>query len=98
MRFAQRSERCWQTGLTQEEILGRFVAKYGEKILAKPPAKGFNLLAYFLPVLFLALGAIVAVAVVKKLRPKENALATPEAKPRKLDSAYEDRIEKELWG
>lgn len=85
-------------GLTRKEILARYVAEHGDKILAKPPARGFNLLAYFLPVLFLALGAVVAVAVLKKLRPKENAPVTPNAKSNKLDSTYDERIEKELWG
>ena len=59
-------------GSTREEILERYIAEYGQRILAKPPARGFSLLAYFLPLLFLIVGAAVAVAVVKKLRsPKE---------------------------
>jgi cytochrome c-type biogenesis protein CcmH len=86
-------------GLTREEILKRFVEKYGDKILAKPPAEGFNLLAYFLPVLFLAFGAVVAVAVVKRLRPvQKKSDSDGERKKTEPDPSYDDRIEKELWG
>jgi len=85
-------------GLSRDEILSRFVAEHGEKILAKPPASGFNLLAYFLPVLFLAIGAVIAVAVVKKLSPRETKKPDRKVKNLKLDSDIEDRIEKELWG
>jgi len=84
-------------GLNQEEIINHFVAEYGEKILAKPPATGFNLLAYFLPALFLAVGAMIAVVVVKKLRPTLASEKKMHSGSTKLDSAYEERIEKELW-
>ena len=85
-------------GLTRQEILDRFVAEHEMKILAKPPAQGFNLLAYFLPVLFLAMGAVIALVVVKKLRPTEAAEPKPDSKTKILDSDDEERIEKELWG
>lgn len=85
-------------GKTRQEILESYVAEYGDKILAKPPAKGFNLLAYFLPVLFLMLGAVVAIAVFKKLRPRESVVERKKPGPAKFEEDYEDRIEKELWG
>ena len=36
-------------GKSRNEILDYYVAKYGERILAAPRAKGFNSLAYILP-------------------------------------------------
>lgn len=36
-------------GQTKQEILDYFVAQYGEKILAAPTKKGFNLVAWILP-------------------------------------------------
>jgi len=44
-------------GKTETEVLDYFVAKYGQWILLEPRAEGINLLVYWLPVLFLVLGA-----------------------------------------
>lgn len=84
-------------GATRQEILDSYVAKYGEKILAKPTTEGFNALAYFLPVGFLVLGAAVAAIVIKKLRPQT---AEPTARPAKVKvkSKYSEQLDRELWG
>lgn len=51
-------------GRTDDEIRAYFVSKYGEWILLAPRARGFNLLAYMLPLaLLLGGGAIVALSV-----------------------------------
>ena len=86
------------SGATRKDVLARFVEEHGDQILAKPPASGFNLLAYFLPVGFLALGALVAFAVLKKLRPRRTASEDSKARPRKIDKRYAEKIDKELWG
>jgi cytochrome c-type biogenesis protein CcmH len=88
-------------GLTREEILGKYIAQYGERILAKPPARGFGSLAYFLPFIFLILGAAVAVIVIGRLRPKESTTAPKENVAEKLSSSaskYAKQLDKELWG
>lgn len=84
-------------GATREEILADYVAEYGEKILAKPTAKGFNALAYFLPLVFLILGAGVAAVVIKKLRPQVAESPAPPASV-KVKSKYSEQLERELWG
>lgn len=53
-------------GKTDEAIVAHFKAQYGERILAKPPAKGFNLAAYVLPVAFLLAGGFVTREVLKR--------------------------------
>lgn len=45
-------------GLKHEEILASFVARYGETILAAPTKKGFNLLAWVMPFLVLAIATL----------------------------------------
>ena len=50
-------------GRTEGEVKAYFVSKYGEWILLEPPARGFNLIIYVLPVV-LVLGGFVAIAVV----------------------------------
>lgn len=45
-----------EEGKTAEEILGAFVAQYGEMVLMAPPKRGFNLAGYLVP------GVAIAVA------------------------------------
>ncbi len=85
------------SGLTRDQILQTYVAEYGERILSKPPARGFNALAYFLPVLFLAAGAGVAVLVVRRLRPAA-VRASADRSAEKSASKYASQLDKEMWG
>lgn len=43
-------------GMNKDQILASFVHKYGIKILAEPPAHGFNLLAWVMPFLAILIG------------------------------------------
>jgi cytochrome c-type biogenesis protein CcmH len=45
-------------GETKTEIKDRLVAEFGEGVLAAPPREGFNLLAWVLPLVGIALGAV----------------------------------------
>ncbi len=55
-------------GMTPDRILEFYVSRYGERILSSPPASGFNFLAYLLPVVALALGALVVFAFFRRHR------------------------------
>jgi cytochrome c-type biogenesis protein CcmH len=79
-------------GKTEQEILDIYVAKYGERILTTPPARGFNLLAYIMPWIIAIAGIAGVIFVLKRwlaLRPAESA--TPA-----VDDCYADRIDREL--
>jgi cytochrome c-type biogenesis protein CcmH len=89
--------RMLRSGLTRQEILDTYVVEYGDQILAKPPAEGFNLLAYLLPLAFLVLGGFVAVYVFKRLSPRKT-VKKEIRRPAKLESDDEERLERELWG
>jgi len=56
------------------------VVKYGERILSAPTKQGFNLMAWVLPFVALALGGAVVGVVVKRWRRQSSAapVATPE--------------------
>ena len=57
-------------GDTKSEIKRRLVSEFGEVVLAVPPAHGFNLLVWLLPLLGLAgSGAVIAVIVRRWSRP-----------------------------
>jgi len=48
------------TGLTEEQILDRYVERYGARILAVPPRRGFNQWLFWMPWV-VTLGLLVAV-------------------------------------
>jgi cytochrome c-type biogenesis protein CcmH len=87
-------------GQTEDQILGTFVDRYGEKILAAPRAEGFNLLAYLVPFATAMVAAgIIVMLVVRWRRPALAALegsgaegpATPDT-----PAALRDRLDDEL--
>jgi cytochrome c-type biogenesis protein CcmH/NrfF len=70
------------------------VAAYGERILAKPKAVGFNLMAWILPAIAILLGGIAAW---KFLRHSSQSQAEVKpAKPAPNDDPYAQRLEREL--
>ncbi|MCL2878444.1 MAG: cytochrome c-type biogenesis protein CcmH [Acidobacteria bacterium] len=84
-------------GKSRSEILDYYVARYGERILAAPPARGINVLAYAAPFAALILGG----GGLFMLRGKRRVCtATPPAaaasRPPQNDNRYNDIIEKEL--
>lgn len=88
-------------GDTKSEIKERLVAEFGEGVLAAPPKKGFNLLAWLLPLAGGALGVVVLGAAARRWarsRPEPaSAPADPAANGRPpLDPELERRVDEEL--
>jgi cytochrome c-type biogenesis protein CcmH len=79
-------------GKSRDQILDHFVAQYGERILARPRAKGFNALIYLLPWASLLLGAGLVILLIKKMR-SPSAAPAPSPMP---DSRYTSAVEKEI--
>jgi cytochrome c-type biogenesis protein CcmH len=79
-------------GKSRDEIVDYYVAKYGERILAAPRVKGFNVLAYVLPWTALILGAWLLIALLRKLR-KPAPAPSPAPLP---DARYAAAVEKEI--
>ncbi len=96
------SERAYIRGLiaqgeTKSQILDNLVAQYGPAVLGKPPAHGFNLTVYVIPVAILALGAAILAFTLPRWRRRTRALArerAPTTPP--LDAADAQRLEQEL--
>lgn len=53
-------------GESVDAILARFVARYGPRVLAEPPARGLNVLIYLLPALGLLCGGALVVAFLRR--------------------------------
>jgi cytochrome c-type biogenesis protein CcmH len=85
-------------GDTKSEIKDKLVAQFGESVLAAPPARGFNLLAWLLPIAG-ALAAVVAVAFLARRWSRSRADASAGASAeggRPLDPDLERRVDEEL--
>jgi cytochrome c-type biogenesis protein CcmH len=82
-------------GETKEQILQYFESRYGERILAKPKKKGFNLILWVFPFVSVALAAIVIYFLIRRWSARVRV--TPDVP---LDenqfSEYKERLEKEL--
>jgi cytochrome c-type biogenesis protein CcmH len=79
-------------GDSKNEIKDRLVADYGAQILAAPPKKGFNLLAWLLPIVGVLGGAFVLGA----LAWRWSRAGEPAPAVAGLDPAVERRIDQEL--
>ena len=81
-----------QAGMTEEQIVDDFVAKYGGVILSAPTGEGFDLVAWTLPVVALLAGLLVLYRVVRVWTRRRPLPASTPAVP----EAYRNRMEKEL--
>ncbi len=78
-------------GATKSEIKADFVDQFGPGVLAVPPKRGFDLLAWLLPLVGLAVGAVV----VGLLAWRWSRQRTEEPAP-PLDPELERRLDAEL--
>jgi len=53
-------------GETKEQILAHFAERYGEKVLSAPTLRGFNLVAWIAPAVFMLLGGGVVAFVARR--------------------------------
>jgi cytochrome c-type biogenesis protein CcmH len=88
-------------GDTKSEIKDRLVAEFGEGVLAAPPREGFNLLAWLLPLVGLAVAAAAVGVLVRRWRRAGAAPAAVAGAPSTngrtpLDPELERRVDEEL--
>lgn len=84
-------------GETREQILDAYVAQYGKRILAEPPAEGMALVLYILPPLALVLTAAVVVLIVRRFTASQAAQApVAYSTPVPIDERYSEELDEEL--
>ena len=72
-----------RAGQTPEQVKAYFVGRYGEWILLRPKAQGFNWVVYLLPLLALAIGGAALGLVVRRWRRSAaRGVAVPAQTPR----------------
>jgi cytochrome c-type biogenesis protein CcmH len=84
-------------GQSRQQILDAYVGRYGKRILAEPPASGFDRLLYAAPVVAFLASIGLIVLVVRRLTARERALtpAEPAAVARgrsPLDATLDDEL------
>jgi cytochrome c-type biogenesis protein CcmH len=89
-----------EQGWSEVEIKQYFITRYGDRVVATPPARGLNWLVYLLPPLVIALGAIFLVIVMlgmKKRSTFRSVAGNPStASDSQPGDAYLKRVEEEL--
>jgi len=91
--IAQRIAKCW----TAQQIETALVANYGQAILAEPSHKGFDLLAWWLPIVGVLVGAIVLAFGVWRWSRRQGD-EPPPAEESGLDDETERKIDELLAG
>lgn len=84
-------------GLTKVQIERQLVAQYGQEVLGKPPAHGFNLTVYILPPAVLLAGAALLAFTLPKWRRRSRQAATTSLPPGpRLDATDARRLDEDL--
>ena len=84
------------SGWTDSEILGFFVDRYGQGILAAPPAAGFSLLVWLVPVVIFPMGLVSLILFIHFNRRKSALFAPTTADPSVDLRKYLPKVDKEL--
>ena len=79
-------------GATKQQILDEFVADFGRQVLATPPKRGFDLVAWLLPGLAVVAGLCAIPLVTRAWAKRRPAVAVPVAP---LDDEDAARLERE---
>ena len=86
-------QRLIDRGRSEDQIKARLVAEYGPSVLAAPPASGFSLTAYLVPLAAVAI-ALGSVAFALRRR-RTRSSATEEPAPA---DEFEDMVDADLAG
>jgi cytochrome c-type biogenesis protein CcmH len=85
-----------EAGKDEAAIFQDFVLRYGVKVLATPPASGFNLSVWILPVVGVVLGLAVAIVLARRWRRRRGGPDLPPGASAQSDPALLAAIEEEM--
>jgi cytochrome c-type biogenesis protein CcmH len=83
------------SGKSDDLILQAFVQDYGAEVIAEPPAKGFNWLAWIMPFAVVGAGLIVVRAVLSRWHQPAPALPSGPAPPPDVLARIREETERE---
>lgn len=82
-------------GMSEQAVIEAMVKEHGMVVLAAPPAKGFNLAAWVMPFVALALGFFIVRRVLLRMRARAQTRSEAAAPDASLQ-AYEERLAEEI--
>jgi cytochrome c-type biogenesis protein CcmH len=83
-----------QTISSDDLLLQSFVQEFGTKVLASPPAQGFNLLAWMIPGITFALGLWLVVVVIRQWKRRGGELVPAGGPP--ISSEVLERVRRQV--
>ncbi|HKF28193.1 MAG TPA: cytochrome c-type biogenesis protein CcmH [Candidatus Binataceae bacterium] len=88
-------------GESGAQIIAFYRQKYGEKVLSAPTTEGFNMVAWVMPFLVVALGGAVIVYTANRWRSLPaargtSAVQSPESGAAQFDAELKDRLAQEI--
>ena len=83
-------------GWTENEIKTYFVAQYGDRVLASPPATGLNWLIYIIPPVVIIAGAFILFRALRAWRQTPAELPDQDQTLKEADDKYVAQLEEEL--
>lgn len=85
-------------GKTEAEIKQYFVDRFGDRVLAAPPARGLNWLVYIIPPIAILAGVFILFSAIRAWRQPTAAASQPAEPPvgPPPDDEYAQRLEEEL--
>jgi len=73
-------------------ILQAFVQEYGQRVMAEPPASGFNLAAWLMPVFALVIGTMIVGVALTRMRKPAHAVTGGGQKPSRVSAETMERL------
>lgn len=83
-------------GWSEQEIKDYFVEQYGARVLAAPPAQGFNWLAYLVPPIAILAGVFILLRAMRSWKQPAAAIESELPQPSIVQDEYTRRLEEEL--
>jgi cytochrome c-type biogenesis protein CcmH len=93
-RMKQQIQRWIDQGLSESQIKARLVAQFGPAVLAEPTKRGFDLVAWVLPIAGIVAGALVLAALARRWSRGRPGPAVAAGPP--LDPELDRRLDEEL--
>jgi cytochrome c-type biogenesis protein CcmH/NrfF len=92
----ERISKALEAGQTKDQVIAGLVGEFGERIFVTPPARGFNLMAWFMPIFGILIGGYAVRSVLRGWsrdggpKPSASGSMVSDADREKLDSALNE--------
>ncbi len=83
-------------GMSKTDVIGAYVARYGEVVLSAPTTEGFNLLSWVMPYVFLLGGFVLLMSIFKRWSSQKPAMVAVGKSPGPVKNTLRARMEQEM--